>query len=248
MRETGKIWDENNLRSPHDVPDKAKRVRAMFDSIAPTYELINSLFSAGRDAYWRRRAVEIAQVVQEDCVLDVACGTGDFCRAFAKRNPAMVVGVDFSHEMLVRATGRDQDTPHWCEADGLNLPFADGSFTIVSVAFGIRNFVDLNAGFSEMHRVLQPGGRLAILEFTRPKRKLIRSLYEAYTNHVMPRLASLISQDKAGAYRYLPKSIVSFWSPEEICDRLKHVGFDSVDIIPLTAGAVSIYFARRHRQ
>ncbi len=249
------------LAAPHDVSDKASRVRRMFNVIAPRYELVNRLFSGGRDAAWRRKAVALADVHPPDEVLDVACGTGDFARCFASAGARLVVGCDFAHEMLVRAAAprRDRlrpvgDVLHapqrrgssvWCEADALRLPFRGGSFSIVSCAFGVRNFADLDAGLAEMFRVLRPGGRLVILEFTRPRNRIARGFYEIYSARVMPVAATLISGDRTGAYRYLPQSVVSFVGAGEMVSRLQGVGFARATATPLTLGVVTVYVARR---
>ena len=253
MRVSEPAWDADLLRAPHEAADKRERVRRMFDAIAPRYRLVNSLFSGGRDAVWRRRTVAIAGVGPDDDVLDVACGTGDLARAFLRAGPRSVVGCDFSHRMLreaatARSAGRAGSADgliRWCEADALQLPWCAGSFSVVSCAFGIRNFQDLDAGLSEMHRVLRPGGRCVILEFTRPNRRFARGLYELYTGRVMPVLASLISGDKTGAYRYLPRSVVSFVEPAILCGMLERAGFVGVRATPLTFGAVTVYLARR---
>ncbi len=265
------VWTSDSLGAPHDVTDKAGRVRRMFNAIAPRYELINSLFSVGRDAYWRRRAVQLAAVHPDDLVLDIACGTGDFARTFCEAGPLGVIGCDFAHEMLRYAKGRKgrkgvrkilceapfgpfrqnlPDTfspfsPRWCEADALRLPFPDGSFSITSCAFGVRNFDDLDAGLAEMSRVLRPGGRAVILEFTRPGNALVRRLYEIYSTRLMPAAASLISGDRSGAYRYLPRSVVSFLSVEQMCTRLLAAGFGRPTATPLTGGIVTVYIATR---
>jgi demethylmenaquinone methyltransferase/2-methoxy-6-polyprenyl-1,4-benzoquinol methylase len=262
------LWTPELLESPHRAPDKSSRVRRMFNAIAPRYELINSLFSFRQDAYWRRRAVQLAAVRGDDDVLDVACGTGDFARAFGQAGPRRVVGCDFAHEMLIRAaSGRERTvgpasgserTSHraatvrertrnsvWIEADALCLPFRDGSFSIVSCAFGVRNFVDLDRGLCEMHRVLRRGGRAVVLEFTRPPSPIFRRLYEFYSNRLMPTAASWISGDRSGAYRYLPRSVVSFLDAGQMGVRLADAGFSRVSATPLTMGIVTIYVAER---
>jgi demethylmenaquinone methyltransferase/2-methoxy-6-polyprenyl-1,4-benzoquinol methylase len=243
--------------NPHEKPGKAFRVRRMFNAIAPTYELINTLFSVGRDAAWRRRAVELAEVRRDDTVLDVACGTGDFARAFARAQPRLVVGCDFAGEMLERARTRwvhDSLPEHshgshcpmrWCEADGLRLPFRSESFTIVSCAFGVRNFEDLDAGLREMVRVLKPGGRAVILEFTRPPNHLFRAIFEFYSTRVMPQAAALASGDRSGAYRYLPRSVISFLDAEQMRVTLRKVGFARSTATLLTMGVVTVYSAER---
>jgi len=240
---TGTVWDEPRLQSVHAQADKAARVRRMFDAIAPTYELINALFSGGRDRAWRRRTVARAAVQPGDAVLDIACGTGDLLRAFARYAPqaGAYVGADFAHEMLRRAAERDAGRLGWCEADGLSLPFADASFDVTSCAFGVRNFQDLDRGLAEMHRVLRPGGRTVILEFTRPANRVVRVVHEFYAGRLMPLGAALVARDRSGAYRYLPKSVVSFLDAQQLSDRLRAAGFDQVTATPLTFGVVTVY-------
>ena len=245
MASREQAWSQQQLQAPHEVADKAGRVRFMFNAIAPRYELVNTVFSFGCDRMWRRRAVRLAEVRSDDDVLDIACGTGDFARAFAAANPASVVGCDFATEMLALASKRPPPSITWREADALCLPFDDQAFSITSCAFGVRNFQDLRKGFEEMHRVLRPGGRAVILEFTRPRHRLFRAMYELYANHLMPVAASIISGDRSGAYRYLPRSVVSFPDSQKVSDILKEVGFSRVEATPLTLGIVAVYIARR---
>ena len=255
------VWTPDLLQSPHEAADKGPRVRRMFNAIAPRYELVNSLFSGGRDAYWRRRAVQLADVRAEDEVLDIACGTGDFARAFAQAGPRRVVGCDFAHEMLIRTAGgmksrRDGSLREhtaraeargsgWVEADALRLPFEDGSFTIASCAFGVRNFADLDAGLGEMFRVLRPGGRAIILEFMRPTNAVVRRIYEFFSNRVMPVAATWVSGDRSGAYRYFPRSVVTFVDADQMCARLRAAGFVQATATLLTWGVVTVYVATR---
>jgi len=239
----------------------------MFNAIAPTYERVNSIFSGGLDAYWRRRAAALAQLGPPDIVLDVACGTGDLARAMAARGPRRVIGCDFAHDMLMRAgpartpyrsavrglTHPAADRPGdskvkrssfaWIEADALRLPLADETVTAVACAFGVRNFQNLDRGLREMHRVLAEGGRAVILEFTRPASRLIRKAYELYASRLMPVLASWASGDREGAYRYLPSSVVSFVSAAVMVERLCAAGFSRVRATPLTFGVVTVYLA-----
>jgi demethylmenaquinone methyltransferase/2-methoxy-6-polyprenyl-1,4-benzoquinol methylase len=248
------LWDANRLQAPHQQADKARRVRGMFDAIAPTYERVNTLFSLGRDRAWRKKAVALAKVTPHDTVLDVACGTGDFARAFADcgafndAQPAhtAVVGCDFSQGMLTRAAARPAPIT-WLRADALRLPFPDASFSIASCAFGVRNFQDLDLGLSEFARVLTDAGRAVILEFTQPKLPGFRRLYEFYANRLMPRAASWISRDTTGAYSYLPKSVAAFIDAAEMTRRLQNAGFTTVRAYPRTFGVVTIYLARKSR-
>jgi demethylmenaquinone methyltransferase/2-methoxy-6-polyprenyl-1,4-benzoquinol methylase len=215
----------------------------MFDAIAPTYERVNTLLSAGRDRYWRRRAVQLATVGAADDVLDIACGTGDFSRAFANARPARTIGSDFSENMLALAADRDSPSINWCRADALALPFADSSFSIVSCAFGVRNFSDLAAGLSEAWRVLRSGGRAVILEFTVPSSRWAGGLYLFYFRRILPRLAGWLSRDRTGAYQYLPSSVSSFVDAQGMVETLRRCGFGRVERHPLTMGIVTVYLA-----
>lgn len=237
-------WDDASLKDPHARDDKAERVRGMFDAIAPTYERVNTVASAGRDAYWRRRAVELADVRPDDIVLDVACGTGDFARAFHAGGARRVVGADFAMRMLAMAVGRSRPGMDWCRADALRLPFADRSFSIASCAFGVRNFQDLARGLSEMHRVLRPGGRIVIVEFSMPPRGL-RTLYRLYFERILPRIGTLLSGDRSGAYRYLPRSVATFADEAEMIRTLRRIGFESVRGVRLTLGIAVVYLGVR---
>jgi demethylmenaquinone methyltransferase/2-methoxy-6-polyprenyl-1,4-benzoquinol methylase len=237
------VWDKTRLADPHGQPDKARRVRAMFDAIAPTYERVNRWLSLGRDASWRRRAVAMASLRASDHVLDVACGTGDFARAFASAGPARLVGSDFSQAMLARATACPTARIDWCRADALALPFASGSFDVVSCAFGIRNFQNLNAGLSEFRRVLRTGGRAVILEFTMPSSRIFGGLYRLYFRRVLPRLAAWVSGDRTGAYDYLPHSVETFLDEPALRRELIDAGFARVETRRLTGGIVTVYVA-----
>ncbi len=238
-------WDAQSLRAPHSHEDKAWRVRRMFNAIAPTYEQVNRVFSAGRDVRWRREAVRDVAVRPEDEVLDIACGTGDLVRTFAMSTPppGRLVGCDFAREMLSRAAAAGPSGVQWCECDGLHLPFGAATFTITSCAFGVRNFQSLDAGLAEMHRVLRPGGRALILEFTRPTNRAFRTAYEFYARRIMPLGARWLTRDREGAYRYLPESVVSFVDAKEMSRRLGHAGFGQVRYRPLTLGIVTVYVA-----
>ncbi len=243
-------WTSKLLDAPHEVSDKSGRVRRMFNAIAPRYELVNTLCSVGRDAYWRKQAVRLVGARAGDRVLDVACGTGDFSRTFLSAGVAGVVGCDFAHDMLAladapRRGNRSGARVAWCEADAQRLPFRSSRFSIVSCAFGVRNFADLDAGLGEMYRVIAPGGRVVILEFTRPRNRIARQMYEVYSNHLMPMAASVISRDRSGAYRYLPRSVVSFLDGSQMAERLEDVGFVDVCATHLTLGVVTVYVGRR---
>ncbi|MFH1745694.1 MAG: ubiquinone/menaquinone biosynthesis methyltransferase [Planctomycetota bacterium] len=241
-------WDHDSLRDPHGRTDKAQRVQAMFDAIAPTYERINNIATFGRDAVWRRRAVAAANVQATDVILDVACGTGDMIRAFARCQPppARIVGVDFSREMLSRGNYMGINTPiELLEADALALPLPVSSVDVISCAFGVRNFQDLDAGLTEMRRVARPGARLVILEFAPPDRRLSRWAYEFYCRAVLPWLGWLIARDRVGAYRYLSRSVETFVSRRQLAARLEQVGFQNVTTRCMNLGGVVLYRAER---
>ncbi len=239
------VWTSDLLTQPHRVPDKSRRVRAMFNAIAGRYELVNRVCSLGRDASWRRKAVAMADISPQDDVIDIACGTGDFTRTLAAAGPRCVVGVDFAHQMLLRAGSRPHPGIHWCESDALRLPFAGGSFSVASCAFGIRNFQEFLPGLAEIRRVLKPGGRIVILEFSQPAGRFTGRAYSFYSQHIMPAIATRISGDQTGAYRYLPQSVSSFAAVDEVARQLVSVGFADVTCHPLTMGVVTIFMGVR---
>ena len=195
-------------------------VRTMFDRIAPVYDVMNHVMTAGLDRRWRRLTVEA--VVQPGArVLDACCGTGDLGIA-AEREGGIVTGLDFSGEMLVRAR-RKSSTITWVQGDVLALPFTDGSFDAATVGFGVRNVADLRAGLLELRRVLRPGGRLAILEITQPQ-GLLRPFFSLWFDRVVPLLGRVLPGGKA--YTYLPASVRRFPGAEELAGLIGETGFD----------------------
>ncbi len=245
-------WSAQDLkRAVHGAPDKADRIRRMFGAIAHRYDLNNRLHSFGRDQAWRRAAVRLAGVKPTDRVLDVACGTGDLTRAFADAGAARIVGLDFTPEMLaiarrkrlIRAGAPDDAPPviDYTEGDAMALPFDDGSFDIVSIAFGLRNVAEPDIALREFRRVLAPGGRLIILEFSRPTFPPIAWVHDLYCRVIMPRTAALIAGDRVGAYRYLPRSVETFASREEVGAAMEHAGFHRVIMRPMTFGVCIAY-------
>jgi len=247
-------WSDRDLAAdPHQAADKAIRVRRMFSSIARTYDLNNRLHSFGRDVAWRRNAVRLAGVERTDDVLDVACGTGDLTLAFYRAGARRVVGLDFADRMLdlartkaARRVGRADPGRMLIfeQGDAMALPHPDGSFDVVSIAFGLRNVEDPATALREFRRVLRPGGRLVVLEFSTPKNRLLRFANDIYTKHIMPLTASIIARDRSGAYRYLPRSVETFPEGQAMAGVIRDAGFDSVEQHPQTFGVCTIHVAR----
>jgi demethylmenaquinone methyltransferase/2-methoxy-6-polyprenyl-1,4-benzoquinol methylase len=247
---SGPAWAASDLSgSPHEKQDKADRVQSMFEAVAGSYDRNNRVHSFGRDQVWRRRAVELAAVRRTDRVLDVACGTGDLTEALAAAGPAEVVGGDFTPAMLDLARQKAErrrrrpgvPQPTYVAADAMNLPFEDGAFDIVTIAFGIRNVADPTRALEEFHRVLGRGGRLVILEFSEPTIPILRGLSRFYTHQVMPRTATWIARDRSGAYRYLPRSIETFLDRESMANAMMKAGFDAIQQVAMTFGVCVAY-------
>jgi demethylmenaquinone methyltransferase/2-methoxy-6-polyprenyl-1,4-benzoquinol methylase len=239
-------WTDADLTSsPHAAGDKAVRVQRMFSAIADSYDLNNRVHSMGMDQGWRRAAVRLAEVCPGDTVLDVACGTGDLTLAFARTEAARVIGLDFTPDMLriarrKRAPGT-KVVPEYLSGDAMQLPLADASVDVVSIAFGIRNVANPAKAIHEFHRVLRPGGRLVVLEFSQPSNPILNSLYQLYFKQVMPRTASWIARDRSGAYKYLPKSVNTFIDRAAMLAMFADAGFVNNASRPLTCGIAVLY-------
>jgi demethylmenaquinone methyltransferase/2-methoxy-6-polyprenyl-1,4-benzoquinol methylase len=210
-------------------------VRSMFDRIAPVYDAMNRVMTAGLDRRWRRATVA-AVVRPGDRVLDAACGTGDLALA-AKRAGGDVVGLDFSPAMLERARRKDAAI-EWVQGDALALPFDDASFDAATVGFGVRNLDDLAAGLAELRRVLRPGGRLGVLEITHPRGPL-RVFYSLWFDRVVPLLGKVLPG--GAAYAYLPASVRRFPGPDELARLLEQSGFGSVSYRLYAGGIVALH-------
>ena len=227
-----------------DERDKARRVRGVFDSVAPRYDLMNDLMSLGLHRAWKAYAVLVANVRPGDQVLDIAGGTGDLSLAFAKKAGATgrVVHTDINEAML--RTGRDRLLDAGfalptlvCDAE--KLPFGAGSFDLVSVAFGLRNMTRKDAALAEMNRVLKPGGKLLVLEFSKVAKPLEKP-YDWYSFKVLPWLGKLVARDEQ-SYRYLAESIRVHPGQEELKALMKKTGFGHVDYHNLTGGVVALH-------
>ena len=236
----------------HAVDKSPDCIAGMFDAIAPRYDLLNRLLSAGIDRRWRARAVRSLALTGRETLVDVCAGTADVAlEAVGHASPgaARAIGVDFASAMLAlgskKAAARGLSRRvRLVRGDALRLPVADGVADAATVAFGIRNVSDAEAGCAELARVLRPGGRLAILEFGVPRLPGLGAAYRWYFSTVLPRVGRAIS-GHSGAYSYLPASVGTFTPPPEFAAMLEHAGFADVRADPLTFGVVYLYSARR---
>jgi demethylmenaquinone methyltransferase/2-methoxy-6-polyprenyl-1,4-benzoquinol methylase len=235
--------------SESDTREHDERIAAMFDRVAPRYDFLNRVLSLRRDVGWRRRAVTLARLGPNERALDIGTGTGDLAFDLLKVShaTARVSGVDLSERMLALARSRAEERGlaqryETARADGQHLPYADASFDRVVASFTVRNFGDLAGGLREMRRVLRPGGRAVILELSTPPNPLVRLTYRAYFDGLVPRIAALLGGDR-DAYRYLPRSVAAFPSPERLASLLRDAGFARVRVERLTFGAATLHVA-----
>jgi demethylmenaquinone methyltransferase/2-methoxy-6-polyprenyl-1,4-benzoquinol methylase len=233
-----------------DRESASRAVREMFTSIAPRYDLLNHVLSMNIDRLWWWRASRNFRhiLTRSDArVLDLCCGTGDMTFALKKRAgnaTPQIMGADFSHAMLQRATVKSQGTKlRWVEADALNLPLPSEHFDLVTSAFGFRNLADYNAGLREIFRVLRANGEIGILDFGEPK-GLLGKLYRFYFRHVLPKIGTMIS-GVSGPYAYLPASVARFPEPQEMLERMKQAGFCEVSWTPYSFGIAGLYRGKR---
>ncbi len=231
-------------------PVESAAVRSMFSAIAPTYDLLNSLLSLGVDARWRERAAELAapSPTAAPRVLDVATGTGNLAFAIKRRAPgSTVIGVDFSQDMLAVARGKAAKgalAVEFAVADGTDLPFEDASFDAVTIAYGLRNFGDPDAGLREFARVLAPGGAAVVLEFPPPRSGLFGAAFGFYFRRVLPFVGGVISRSRS-AYAYLPASVERFMAPAELSDRMRRAGFTDVSYELQTLGISAVHVGKK---
>lgn len=229
---------------------KKQQVSTMFDRIAPYYDFLNHLLSLGIDIQWRKQAIRLLQDQQPKKLLDVATGTADVAiMAAGMLQPEQIVGVDISAEML--EIGRKkihqkglEDTISLRLADSENLPFPDNTFDALTVAFGVRNYEHLEQGLREMRRVIRPGGKVVILEFSKPSTFPFRQLYHFYFKNILPFIGRFTSKDPK-AYRYLYESVQAFPDGDQFLNILTQTGYKSSKCIPLTLGVCSIYLAEK---
>jgi demethylmenaquinone methyltransferase/2-methoxy-6-polyprenyl-1,4-benzoquinol methylase len=229
------------------MPER-EAVRAMFDAIAPRYDRLNRLLSAGIDTRWRREAVRRAGVAPGDAVLDVCCGTGDLTLELA-RHGARAVGCDFVEPMLRIALEKGTQEKgarggvgsRFVLADAVALPFPAAAFDAATVAFGIRNVADRAAALREMRRVVKPGGRAVVLEFTTPPNRAFRGAFELYFHKVLPRVGNALAGVKTSAYSYLPESVKSFPAAPDLAREMEAAGFTGVEFWYLTGGIAAIH-------
>lgn len=236
---------------PYDArEEKGQQVERMFNSIAHSYDLLNHTFSLGIDRRWRRAAINSLVPYHPQRILDVATGTGDFALLAARRlRPKELLGVDLSEGMLRVAQEKIQkaglqDTVRFQREDCLSLSLPSDTYDALTVAYGIRNFADLDRGLREMHRVLRPGGRLVIIELTAPRRFPMRQLFYLYSHCLMPLVGRLVSRDSK-AYTYLPATMEAFPQGEEMKGILERAGFHDVSFQRFTFGLSTLYTARK---
>ena len=228
--------------------EHARRVRKMFEGIAGRYDLLNHILSGNVDKRWRRVLTARLSVTGVDQqVLDVACGTGDLSLELRLAGHTNVVGIDFCRPMLAiaktKAGARNVEIP-FIEADALSLPFEDGSFALVTIAFGLRNLSSVEHGVTELFRVLEPGGRLAVLEFSKPVVPVLSSIFRFYFSKVLPFLGGLVSGSRS-AYEYLPDSVRRFPDQKQLAALMSDAGFTEVSFENLTGGIAALHFGTR---
>ncbi|MBC3541282.1 bifunctional demethylmenaquinone methyltransferase/2-methoxy-6-polyprenyl-1,4-benzoquinol methylase UbiE [Rufibacter sediminis] len=224
---------------------KKTQVAQMFNSIAKRYDFLNHFLSAGVDIYWRKKAVKLLEPIKPQMVLDIATGTGDFALETLRLQPKQIIGIDISEGML--EVGREKinkrGLSHLVQlhlGDSENIQFPDNHFDAITVAFGVRNFENLEKGLSEMLRVLKPGGMVVILEFSKPQAFPMKQGYNFYFKHILPVFGKLISKDNS-AYTYLPESVQAFPDGNNFLSIFQRIGFKNTKWHSLTFGISSIY-------
>lgn len=236
---------------PYKQDDSGKKIQVarMFDNISGSYDFLNHFLSLGIDIRWRKKAIQWLAEAKPKIVLDVATGTGDFALEAMALRPEKIVGIDISKGMLEVGKKKTAEKGlsgviEMLHADSENLPFEENKFDAVTVAFGVRNFENLERGLGEMLRVMKPGGRVAILEFSKPRSFPFKQLYFFYFNTILPLIGRLFSRD-ASAYRYLPESVKAFPDGQDFVSILSRLGYKNAACKPLTFGISSLYTATK---
>lgn len=226
--------------------EHANRVREMFATIAGRYDFLNHLLSANIDKKWRKIVAGqlVSRIPGEALILDVACGTGDLSQTLFERTNARVVATDFCRPMLNIAAGKVARSISLVEGDALSLPFQDGTFDAVTIAFGLRNLADVNGGLRELLRILKPNGWVAVLEFSRPSNAAMRSVFGLYFRKILPLMGGLVS-GSLSAYTYLPDSVSRFPDQEQLEGVMREVGFAQVSFQNLTGGIAALHLGQR---
>jgi demethylmenaquinone methyltransferase/2-methoxy-6-polyprenyl-1,4-benzoquinol methylase len=226
---------------------KKEQVEEMFNSIAHRYDFLNRFLSLGIDRAWRKKAISYLKPLAPKVILDVATGTGDLALEAISLSPTQIIGIDIAEQMLVY--GREKIEAKGLSAiiemvngDGEQLPFPNNNFDAITVAFGVRNFQNLSKGLKEMNRVLKPGGRIVVLEFSKPNSFPFKQGYNFYFTYILPVLGNLLSNSK-NAYTYLPESVKHFPEGADFAAFLKDAGFKNMIVKPLTFGTCSLYIA-----
>lgn len=243
-----KVRNQTVARNPRSAPSRAN-AHQMFDRISRRYDLLNHLLSFGLDSYWRRRAVGKLDCKSRQVILDLACGTGDLTLAAAKRcSDGRILGIDKAPKMLQIAarkiSARKNDSIRLLIGDGLAIPITDNCCDATMIAFGIRNMPDTFACLQELHRLLNIGGKVIVLEFSQPTNRVLRALHRLYLRRVVPVVGRLISGDSY-AYSYLDQTIETYVHGENFCRMMKESGFVEVAAEPLSFGIVTIYTGRK---
>ncbi|MBI5661236.1 MAG: bifunctional demethylmenaquinone methyltransferase/2-methoxy-6-polyprenyl-1,4-benzoquinol methylase UbiE [Ignavibacterium album] len=225
--------------------EKKHKVKNIFDDISGKYDLLNHLLSFGIDKRWRKKALKITGLNKDSFLLDVACGTGDVAIEARRQGVQKIVGADFSHNMLSLFNKKSD----WIIGNNVQMvaeqmPFRDNTFTNITVAFGVRNFYDIQQGFNSFHRVLKPGGKATIIEFRMPKNKFFAALYKFYFRKILPAIGGLISGNKS-AYTYLPESVEEFDMKVDLIKLLQNSGFRKIEVYNFTFGIVQTLIAEK---
>lgn len=241
------------------VNKSTDRIQRMFGEIAPRYDLLNHLLSMNTDRYWRWRTTKLVPPVLEGPlsdapILDLCTGTGDLALAYdrAAKKKLKITAADFCPEMLEigekkGAKANVNDHIEWIQADANNLQFETDTYQLVTAAFGLRNVSDTDQGLREMTRVCKPGGKVAVLEFTTPRRQPLRGIYGWYFRNILPKIGQLLMRNNSAAYEYLPQSVGQFYEYEELTERMEAAGLSNVHFKPMTFGVATLYIGEKQK-